>query len=48
MQALSKMQYTQEPVINTWSVCEIAENITKIQQGLQKEFELKKVITGKC
>ncbi|XP_045447992.1 uncharacterized protein LOC123656339 [Melitaea cinxia] len=45
MQALSKLQYTQEPVINTWSVCEIAENITKMKQGLQKEFELKKVIT---
>ncbi|CAH2096171.1 unnamed protein product [Euphydryas editha] len=45
MQALSKLQYTKEPVINTWSMCEIAENIIKINKTLQKEFNLKKVIT---
>nr|XP_026499626.1 cyclin-dependent kinase 2-interacting protein-like [Vanessa tameamea] len=45
MQALAQLQYTHEPVINTWSASEIAENILNIYNSLHKEFNLKKIIT---
>ncbi|XP_045772747.1 cyclin-dependent kinase 2-interacting protein-like [Maniola jurtina] len=45
MQALTKLQSNEEPVINTWSVCEISENIDKVCDTLQKELRLKQVIT---
>ncbi|XP_046965902.1 cyclin-dependent kinase 2-interacting protein-like [Vanessa cardui] len=45
MQALAQLQYTHEPVINTWPASEIAENILNIYNSLRKEFNLKKIIT---
>ncbi|XP_050350491.1 cyclin-dependent kinase 2-interacting protein-like [Nymphalis io] len=45
MQALAQLQYTCEPVINTWSASEIAENILNVCNTMYKEFNLKKAIT---
>ncbi|CAH2229404.1 cyclin-dependent kinase 2-interacting protein-like [Pararge aegeria] len=45
MQALSKLQLHEEPVINTWSVSEISASISNICNTLQKELRLKQVIT---
>ncbi|XP_034832074.1 cyclin-dependent kinase 2-interacting protein [Maniola hyperantus] len=45
MQALTKLQSSEEPVINTWLVSEISENIDKVCDTLQKELRLKQIIT---
>lgn len=46
MQALTQLQSNEEPVINTWTICEISASISNICDTLEKEFKLKQVITG--
>ncbi|CAH0715532.1 unnamed protein product, partial [Brenthis ino] len=45
MKALSKLQPTNQPMINTWSASEIAHCIIDINESLQKELRLKQIIT---
>ncbi|KAJ2949002.1 hypothetical protein O0L34_g5942 [Tuta absoluta] len=45
LQALSRLQPTEEPVILTWSTSRISETITTIYKAIQKEYRLKEVIT---
>ncbi|XP_026327735.1 cyclin-dependent kinase 2-interacting protein-like [Hyposmocoma kahamanoa] len=45
LQALSKLQPCNQPVIFTWSAKQISDNVSKICQSLQKELKLKLVIT---
>ncbi|CAH2980848.1 unnamed protein product [Chilo suppressalis] len=45
LKALAELQTTNDPVIHTWTAKEISETVDKISASLQKEFELKQVIT---
>nr|XP_021189847.2 cyclin-dependent kinase 2-interacting protein [Helicoverpa armigera] len=45
LQALAKLQPTDEPVISTWSVTKISQTVTNIYTSLEKEYRLKKIIT---
>ncbi|KAI5644251.1 cyclin-dependent kinase 2-interacting protein-like [Phthorimaea operculella] len=45
LQALAKLQPTDEPVILTWSASRISETVTTIYKAVQKEYRLKEVIT---
>ncbi|CAG9786750.1 unnamed protein product [Diatraea saccharalis] len=45
LQALAKLQQTDEPVILTWTVKKISDTVGNISASIQKEYELKKVVT---
>ncbi|XP_022813909.1 cyclin-dependent kinase 2-interacting protein [Spodoptera litura] len=45
LQALAKLQPSDEPVINSWPVKKISQSVMKIFESLEKEYRLKQIVT---
>ena len=45
LQALAKLQPTEQPVILTWSANKISDNVNNTYNSLLKEYRLKQIIT---
>ncbi|CAH1638222.1 unnamed protein product [Spodoptera littoralis] len=45
LQALAKLQPSDEPVINSWPVTKISQSVMKIFESLEKEYRLKQIVT---
>lgn len=47
LRSLAKLQPDDSPVISTWSVKQISENVQYIYFSMQQEYKLKQLVTGK-
>ncbi|KAL0838815.1 hypothetical protein ABMA28_016851 [Loxostege sticticalis] len=45
LQALAKLQPSDDPIILTWTAKKVADAVSKIFTSMQKEFKLKQIIT---